>query len=233
VSVRLEDLLAGAANGADSVLHNCHFDGAGASAFGPEAILDVLRVGRHSAEFIQLVEGPHNAALFASEPAGSVALVADLCEGHITRLWYLGPTTLPRARLRPERVDVPFDPGFGQLAPRLEFDPADHPQLEVAHGSRVSALALPLLSPSAPDGMPLRSAVRLTRLRPYVLRAFSAGDVAAVLMIVVAQRADGQAGLVQFPIAGRLPSDRYEDATVVVDEGECDAELTRSWRPAL
>jgi hypothetical protein len=231
VSASLRDLLAGTADGARSLLHNCRFDGAGASVFGREAILEILRAEAHSAEFVQVLEGPCNAALFASDARGSVAVFADRFEEHITRLWYLAPHPLPKERA--ERLNVPFDANFGQLTPRLEFDAQDHPQLAPSHGARVNALTLPLLEPGGADRIPLKSAAHLTRLRPFVLRAFSVGDAAAVLMMVIAIRNDGQAGLVQFAIAAHLPSDRFEEATMVVDEGQCDAELARSWRPVL
>ena len=110
----------------------------------------------------------------------------------------------------------------------------DHPELTPAHVPRVLAMATNLIENRAPgDAISLRSATQLTRLRPYVLRAFSDGETAAMLMVVVALRSDGQPGLVQFPIAARLPSDLVADATVVVDEAECDAELARAWRPSL
>jgi hypothetical protein len=231
VSASLRDLLAGTGGGARSLLHNCRFEGAGASAFGREAILEILRAEARSAEFVQVLEGSCNAALFASDVRGSVALFTDQFEGHITRLWYLAPNPLPKEQA--ERLDVPHDANIGQLTPRLEFDARDHPQLAPFHEARVNALILPLLEPGGADRIPLKSAARLTRLRPFVLRAFSAGDAAAVLIMMIALRNDGQAGLVQFAIAAHLPSDRFEDATVVVDEGQCDAELARSWRPVL
>jgi len=231
VSASLRDLLAGTADGARSLLHNSRFEGAGARAFGREAILEILRAEARSAEFVQVLEGSYNAALFASDARGSVALFADLFEGHITRLWYLAPNTLPKEPA--EQLDVPFDANFGQLIRGLEFDAHDHPQLASSHGARVNALTLSLLEAGGAYRIALKSAARLTRLRPFVLRAFSVGDAAAVLLMVIALRNDGQAGLVQFTIAAHVPSDRFEEATLVVDEGQCDAELARSWRPVL
>jgi len=231
VSASLRDLLAGTADGDRSLLHNCRFEGAGARAFGREAILEILRPETPSAEFVQVLEGSRNAALFASDARGFVALFADLFDGSITRLWYLAPNALPKERI--EQLDVPFDASFGQLIPGLEFDAHDHPELAPSHGARVNALTLSLLEPGRADRIALKSAARLTRLRPFVLRAFSVGDAAAVLLMVIALRNDGQAGLVQFAIAAHLPSDRLEEATMVVDEGQCDAELARSWCPVL
>jgi hypothetical protein len=223
--------LEGTADGARSVLHNCRFEGAGARAFGREAILEMLRADAQPAEFPRVLEGSCHAALFAGGARGSVALFADRLEGHITRLWYLAPDPLPKEHAA--RLDVPFDANFGQLTPRLEFDSRDHPQLASSHGARINALTSALLEPGGAERIPLKSAARLTRLRPFVLRAFSVGNAAAALVMVVALRNDDQAGLVQFTVAAHLPSDRFEEATVVVDEGQCDAELARSWRPVL
>ena len=219
-------------SGDQAILHNCRFEGAGTSLYGCEPIVEFLRAEAPAPEKVQVVRGRRYAALFAGTARGSIALFADLYSEHIARLWYLAEAS-PHAR-RPERVDVPFDPAFGQLTPSVGFDPVDHPELAPAHVSRVLAMATDLIENGTPgNAISLRSAEQLTRPRPYVLRAVSDGETAAMLMVVVSLRSDGQPGLVQFPIAAHLPSDLAADATVVVDEAECDAELARSWRPSL
>jgi hypothetical protein len=228
----LGDIASSGKSGVHAILHNCRLEGAGVSLYGCEPIVEFLRSEAPAPEELQVVRGRQFAALFAGTARGPIALVADLYGEHIARLWYLAPTSL-HAR-RPERVDVPFDPTFGQQTPSVGFDPVDYPELSAAHVSRVLALATGFLEygPTT-SAIPLRSAAQLSRLRPYVLRAFSDGEMAATLIVVVALRSDGQPGLVQFPIAARLPSDLSADATVVADEAECDAELARSWQPSL
>ncbi len=228
----LTDILSGGRAGARTVLHNCRFEGAGASAYGREAILDLFRAEAGAVEEVQVVRSHRFAALFASAASGPVALYADLYGEHIARLWYL--SAAPLLARRPERVDVPFDPSFGTLAPRVGFDPADHPELAPGHVPRVAAVGACLLDAHrVADGIPMRSAARMTRPRPFVLRAFSEGETVAVLMQVVALRGDCRPGLVQFPIAAYLRSDLLGDSTVIVDEAECDAEFSRDWQTVL
>ena len=226
----LRDILSG--RGAGAVLHNCRFEGAGASAYGREAILELFRAKPCALEELHVVRGRRFAALFAGAAKESVALFADLYDEHIARLWYLA--SAPLGSRRPERVDVPFDPAFGPPSTCVGFDPADHPDLAPEHVPRVADAAARLLNAhGVRDAIPLRSAARLARLRPIVLRAFSDGETAAVLLQVVALRNDGRPGLVQFPIAACLRSNLSAEATVVVDEAECEAELARDWRPVL
>lgn len=218
----LTDILGGGAGGACTVLHNCRFDGAGASVYGREAILEQFRKQPCASEDVHLVRCRRFAALFARAEGRGVALFADLYGEHIARLWYLAST--PLALRRASRVDVPFDPTFGQLAQSVAFDPADHPELMSEHVPRVMAMA---------DGASMGRSTRLMRPRSFVLRAFSHGESTAVLAQVVALRSDGRPGLVQFPMAVCLRSDPPAEATVVVDESECEAAFSSDWRSVL
>jgi hypothetical protein len=183
-------------------------------------------------EDVHAVRAGRFAALFARARSESVALFADLYGEHIARLWYLAAA--PLALQRPERVDVQFDPTVGQLSTSPGFDPMDHPELAPQHAPRVAEAAARVLNAAgAGDAIPLKSGARLARLRPFVLRAFSDGETAAVLLQVIALRNDGRPGLVQFPMAAYLHSNLAAEATLVVDEAECDAELGRDWRPVL
>jgi hypothetical protein len=226
----LTDVLRGRGD-ASSILHNCRFDGAGASAYGREAILELFRNSAQAPDYVQAVQGPRCLALFALNTIGSMALFADTYDERVTRIWHLAPRPFPCQRT--QRIDVPFDPTFGALTPRTVFDPTDQPDLSAAHLPRVQAWGAEPFGPCTAAGAALKALTKLSQLRLYVLRAFSAGDVAAVLAIVIAQRNGGTPGLVQFPIAARLPSEQPGDATVVIDEGELEAELARIWRPVL
>ena len=111
----LGDMFSSGGSGMQAILHNCRFEGAGASLYGCEPIVEFLRSEAPAPEQVQVVRGRRFAALFAGTVRGSIALLADLYGEHIARLWYLAAAS-PHAR-RPERVDVPFDPTFGQLSP--------------------------------------------------------------------------------------------------------------------
>lgn len=228
----LSDILIGGHGAARAVLHNCRFEGAGSSAYGREAVLELFRAKKTVLQDLQAVRNGRFAAIFGLSESGSVALFADLYGEYIARLWYLA--AVPLASPRGEHVDVPFDPTFGELAPSVGFDAADHPELASDHAPWAAAAAARLLDAGpAEDAISPRSGARLSRPRPFVLRAFSEGATAAVLMRMAALRGDGRPGLVQIPIAMCLPSNRPAEATVVIDEAECDAELSRDWRPLL
>jgi hypothetical protein len=228
----LTGLLSGGFGGGSALLHSCRMDGAGVRVYGRESILDLFRAHHPSIEFIQVLQTERSAALFAQEPRGPIALVGDLHRDHLVRLWYLAPTALPLEGLA--RVDVPFDSGFGQLTPAIAFDPPVHLELSPTHAVRVTTAISQLFLPEgAPQAIPSRLANRVNRMRPHVLRAFSQGDSAVVLMMVTAHRNDGNAGVVQFSVAVRLASDTPEEAAVVVDEGGLEREIQRIWKPVF
>jgi hypothetical protein len=227
----LRDVISGAESARVALLHNCRLEGAGTSAYGRDEILSFFRNAHSSPDWVQLVEGIRCAALFTSDASGPTAVFADLYEGRINRLWYLASTALALASA--QRIDVPFDPAVGETEPRVAFDPADHPDLQAAHVDRVHSWSTGLLEGDG-DETPLpRIVAGLSRPRLGVLRAFSSGDLVAVLAMLNAQRDDGRAGIAQFLIAARLTAEHGTGATTVIDEGGRQAELARTWRPAL
>ena len=230
LSVRLDDLAHGT-DGAGALLHNCRLEGAGGSLYGREGILDWMRARTHNFEFVQLAQGRRGAALFASDASGPVALFADLEGERITRLWYLSAQGSPGPQ--PMRIDVPYDPSFGQPPSGAAFHADAHPDLLPAHVARVSAWVSEPFSVDSRDGTLMTGIAGVARLRCYLLRAFSDAGVAAVLAIGVAHRSDGRAGLLHVPIAARLPSEQLTEARVVIDEAERSAQLARSWRPVF
>lgn len=229
------DILAGGGSGAGALLHNCRFEGAGASAYGREGILELFRAAPlelAKIDDMHIVCSQRFAALFGRTPDGSIALFADVYDQYVTRLWYLAPRPLLGRRI--DRVDVPFDPTLGQQEPCVGFDPADHKELFPMHIGRVTAVGSQfLVSRTAAHNALFQSTHLLLRPRPFVLRAFSDGESAAALFWMVALRRDGRPGLVQFSIAALISSNLPADATLVVDEAECQAELQRTWQPAL
>jgi len=227
----LRDVISGAGTACAALLHNCRLEGAGARAYGREEILYLFRNARGSLDWVQLVEGKRCAALFTSDASGPIAMFADLYEGRITRLWYLASTALAAAPA--QRIDVPFDPAVGETEPGVAFDPADHPDLQAAHVARVHSWSAGLLEGDGDEAPLPRVVAGLSRPRLGVLRAFSSGDLVAVLAMLNAQRDDGRAGIAQFLIAARLTAEHGSGATTVVDEAGRQTELARTWRPAL
>lgn len=232
LELTLRGVLAGEGAATAAVLHNCRFDGAGSSVYGREAILDLFRSTPMALDNARLVAGARFAALFGSSAGNSVALFADIYAGNIARLRFLGPVCL--ARRSAARIDVPYDPALGQHAALVAFEPNDHPELPPEHRARVLTAAERFSEHRCADDAALaRASAQLVRMRSFVLRAFSSGREAAMLLMVAALRSDGRAGLVQFAAAAWLPSDAPQDGTVVVDEGECAAALMRDWQPTL
>jgi hypothetical protein len=227
----LQEVLAG--TGTPAVLHNCRFEGAGASACGREAILELFRTEAVALDDIHFARSLRFGALFATTARGPVALFADLYNDQIGRLWYLGPHPLPLRRT--DRIDVPHDPRLADAAPAVAFEAVDHPELKQSHAARITAFAIALLetrtiAASVTLSPPLRE---LATPRLFVLRAFSDGASTVLLLNAAALRSDDRPGLIQFHLAARLPSAVAAEAAVVIDEGQYAVELSRAWRPVL
>ena len=223
----LQDVLAG--HDADrAVLHNCALDGAGVSIYGREAILEFFRGEAREPNYVQVNAARRGAVLFAPQLKGAVALFADLHEGRIMRLYYLasGPVSQRPA----DRIDIPSDLGFGDPDTPIAFEAADHPELNPAHLPRVKAWSERFLGDGSSTPPELTG---LSRVRIYVLRAFSEGEHTALLAAIVAHRSDGRPGLVRFSAAVRLVSDLPAQQELVIDEGERQSELAHVWRAAF
>lgn len=230
VKTTLRDVLTGG-DPDRAVLHNCALEGAGVSLYGREAILEFFRAAARRPDYVRIIEARRGAALFATGTEGSMALFADLHEGKIMRLRYLASRSSSQRSI--ERIDVPCDPGFGQLLPQTALEPADHPELNPTHLRRVTAWAARLVREGPAGDTPLPALAGLSRARAHAVRAFSQGDCAAVLAILAGHRADGRPGLVTFAVAENLTSDQPADQGLVVDEGERVAQFARVWRPAF
>ena len=99
------------------------------------------------------------------------ALVADLYDGRIGRMWRVGPDLA--ASFQPA-VHVAFDPDLRQARGDLSFRAEDHPELHAQAADPLLAAARALIEE-------LRGEGRL-RVRGFVVRAFGTPESAAALI---------------------------------------------------
>lgn len=154
----------------DGLLGNARCAWGQADIVSEEAILAAFTARPFDLEGDLLeVETKQGAALIGANGA----LVADVYDGRIGRLWHVGPTiTAPAA----PHVDVAFDPDMRQERGGLNFRAEDHPEL---HASAVE----PILEAARSLAEKLRAEGRL-RVRAFVVRAFGTQDASAALLFI-------------------------------------------------
>ncbi|WP_426169614.1 hypothetical protein [Sandarakinorhabdus sp. DWP1-3-1] len=161
----LRALAAGQA--ADGLLHMCRLAAFGVELYGVPAILEGFRAAPlQLAADCDGIELPGHLAIVD----GDRALIADVGEGGIARMWRLGPG-LPGAA--EPRIDVAFDPALTQAGSGLAFAASDHPALAPAGVARVLAIG---------DGIP--QAFPDGRSHVFVVRAFGDDAHGAALFAV-------------------------------------------------
>lgn len=166
----LRDVARGIQPKDDGLLGNTRFAWGRTEVVGEEAVVAAFatRPFNLDGELLE-IETPQGAALISR----SEALVADLYDGRIGRLWRVGEESAGAAE---PRVDVAFDPDLRQERGNLEFRPEDHPDLGVG-------AATPLLDAGRQLTEQLRSEGKL-RVRAFFIRAFGdAGGSAALLAV--------------------------------------------------
>jgi hypothetical protein len=162
-------------------------------------------------EDVLIVETEQGAALVGKDDA----LMADLYNGRIGRLWRVGRGIVFATQ---QMVDVAFDPDMGHERGDVYFRAEDHPELSVELGQRLLAAARAHV-----DGVRRGSGLRV---RAFVVRAFESGDTAAGLIAVykLSNEAARSAGFsyVVISLSGSA------DARVVSEE-----KVEREWTPRL
>lgn len=170
---RLNDTLALLAQGRrpadDGLLGNCRLEWSGGEAYGEEAILESFRVAPLDLANGVLVSGDD---VFAWVGADS-ALVGDLYDGRIGRLWRVGSGETP---IPEPAVAVAFDPDLSQQRGGLHIRREDHRALDAG-----STSALVAAIGTAIEGEALAG---LHRARAFVVRALSADGASAALCSV-------------------------------------------------
>lgn len=165
-------LAAGARPDGDTLLGACRCEWQSEEIYGEEAIVEMFRIAPMALDGATVVETPMGLALFADR----TALIADLYDGHIGRLWRLS-TGDPA--IREPAVSVAFDPDLSQSRLDVHFAPADHPELPPAFHERVVDAGRRWVRSGGIGGNGPAH-----RVRAFTLRAFADGDRAAVLFAV-------------------------------------------------
>ena len=182
--MRLIEITRGAPEACRGLLHNARFEGLGTEAFGGDAIAELFRA--HPLSW----EGPADrvmhsrfAAVFGRTSQGAAAIFADLYNGKIARLWLLGNESAGHSAVA--KTPVPADFDRDQRSHVFTFDTDVHPALTASHADRVNQFGQTLVDGAV--AFPGAN-VRHSRVRPIVLRAFSNGERAAVLLAVQSVR---------------------------------------------
>ncbi len=155
----------------DRLLGTCRLAAGGVELVGEEAIVAYFRahplaLGSDAC----IVTAAQSLAIFDRD--GGAALIADLYDGHIGRLWRIGAPPAPAAPF----VAVAFDPDLKQARGDLALEPGDHPELASGWQAPLAAAATALARDWRGDGPPPH------RVRAFVLRAWSDDDSAAALL---------------------------------------------------
>jgi len=157
------------------LLHSCRLDAFGAEVYGEEAIVRTFRRGATAfADAAKVITAPGHIGIFD----GETALVADLFDDQVARIWRLGdgvPTVAEPG------VSVPFDPDLSQTRGNVLMAPSDHPAL--------AADALPLIIQAGETIT--RVGVSDYRARAFLIRAFGTVEAGAALFAVYRLGGDG------------------------------------------
>lgn len=150
------------------LLGNCRLEWCSGEAYGEEAILELFRLSPFDpGQDAVLIQTDASAAWIGCDGA----LVADLYDGRIGRLWRVGDGSSPEPE--PE-VSVAFDPDLRQQRGDILMRADDHPELTDVIG--VVAAGKKLLT--AASSQPLH------RARAFAVRAFTGEKGTAALFAV-------------------------------------------------
>lgn len=164
----LRTLAKGARPADDGLLGNARCAWGGGEHLSEEAILAAFAAHPCDLAGEPLCIETSQAAAILSEGR---ALVADLYDGRIGRMWRVEPGLSLAAE---PAVDVAFDPDLRQERGDLSFRAEDHPELDARAAERIVTAARDLVEGLRKDG-------RL-RVRGFVVRAFGGPDGAAALI---------------------------------------------------
>lgn len=153
----------------DGLLGNARCAWGRGELLGEESILAAFCARPFGEKDAVAIETGQGAALVGLEDA----LIADVHDGRIGRLWRVGKgVSLPHE----PAIDVAFDPDMRQLRGDVLFRAEDHPELSSADAGRV-------LDAARTHVRELRRGGAL-RARAFVVRAFSDASATAALLAV-------------------------------------------------
>ena len=152
---------------ASGLVHNCRLHAFGSEAYGEEAIVERFRTLPYVPADPVTVAVPGHFAMFA----GAGAIIADLSDDNIARMWRVGPGP---AILPEPGVSVVFDPDMAQARGDVFFAASDHPALANDSADRVIEAGRAISRDN--DGS--------SRARAFVVRAFGSAAEGAALFAV-------------------------------------------------
>ena len=206
------------------LLPPCRLEAFGVEVYGEEAIVQSFRnAPLEISASAEVILAPGHIALFDGEHA----LFADLYGEDIARIWRLGqgaPATSEPA------IGVPFDPDLWQSRRDIAIRREDHPALSEDGAVAVDAIGRDLARTWQSGGGPGDY-----RVRPFLHRAFSAGERGAALFAVyrlgpLAQRSAGFSfAATSFQVAGG----KLSGHTVIRDQAGEMAVQEALWQPRV
>lgn len=203
----------------DAMVQTCRLWMAGQEYYGEEAI--VAAFSDHTITpggETEIIIGRATMALFT----GDVALVADIQDDAVIRIWRLGPGA---PQIGEPAISVPFDTDLSQARADIFFAASDHPDIDAVALDRLVAGGGALARQNRWHGG------RLHRCRAFLIRAFSDGSDAAGLFALHLVGGDTvrSAGF-SFAVV-RVRGDG--DAQVYRDIAGDAAATIRPWRPRV
>ena len=206
------------------LLPPCRLEAFGVEAYGEEAIVQSFRSAPlEISAAAQVIAAEGHIALFEGENA----LFADLHGEDIARIWRLGPGKPASGE---PAIGVPFDPDLWQSRRDVALRREDHAALTQDGTGAVEAIGRDLARQWQSGGGPGDY-----RVRPFVLRAFSAGERGAALFAIyrlgpLARRSAGfSLAAASFQVAGG----KLSGYTVIRDQAGETGVHEALWRPRV
>ncbi len=201
------------------LLQTCRMEAFGSEFYGEEAIVEALRSAPFtiSADAIWVDAAGHLCMI-----DGEAALIADIAEGGIGRLWRLGGGA---PAVREPRIDVAFDPDLLQARDDVFLALSDHPSLAADAADGVVAIGRSLARdwPAEPGRAPYRA-------RAFAIRAF--GDAASgAALFAVYRLGPGNVRTAGFTLAAIVW--QGERQTIVRDRAGEAASIEPAWSPRI
>lgn len=140
----------------DALLQSVRLEAGGGVAFGEEAVLAHFQRHPAALDDADWVEAPHAFAMFAGEEA----VVGDLYDGRIGRLWRIGAAGEPAE----PGVSVAFDPDLAQARRDVFARAEDHPDLDAEGFAALLEAGRGLVAETVPgEASPFRARAWLVR----------------------------------------------------------------------
>lgn len=199
---------------ASGLLHTARLEAFGAEVYGEEAVVESFR--RKPFELsvtATIVKAPGHVAIFD----GDTALIADLSEENIARIWRLGTGDAVAGE---RGVSVAFDPDLAQARGAVFESATDHPAL-AAEAVECLLLAGRAVVRDNPDTY---------RTRAFALRAFGAINGGAALFAVYCLAGDPKRSSGFALAAARWTSDGIQ---IIRDRAGESALTERAWTPRV